>query len=92
MTTTKSRWLGLKTLLEDAVEHGSRAIEKVHLETAARTFEVLEAIPKIAATAKVVHVVHDGLVQSTHGAIRLVNTGVHRATDAILDEVEKHDH
>ena len=86
MTTTKSRWFGLKTLLEDAVEHGSRAVEKVHLETATRTFDVLEAIPKIATTAKVVRVVHDGLVTNTHVAIRLVNQGVHRAADAIIEE------
>ena len=33
-----SRWYGLKALVEDVVENGSRAVEQVHRETARRPF------------------------------------------------------
>ena len=50
--TSKQRLLGLRALLEDVVEHGSSAVERVHRETAERTFAVLEAIPPVAAPAR----------------------------------------
>ena len=43
------RWRGLVALVRDGVEHGSRAVEKVHLETAERTFAILEADPRRGA-------------------------------------------
>ena len=43
MTPTDwKRWRGLKTLVHDAVEHGSRGIERVQKETAATPFGILE--------------------------------------------------
>jgi hypothetical protein len=53
-----ARLRGLRALLSEAVEHGSRAVEVVHKATAARTFVVLEVIPPTARPAKVLHVVH----------------------------------
>ena len=44
------RWRGLKSLVRDAVEHGSRAIEKVHKETADKPFLILESIPAISTS------------------------------------------
>lgn len=83
------RWRGLKSLVVDAVEHGSRAIERVQKETAARPFAILEMIPPIAAPAKVVHVIYDASVSVTHGTIRLVNSAVSGALDVVIDVVEK---
>ena len=48
-TETLSRARGLAALVRDAVEHGSRAVEKVHLEIARRPFTVLEHVPGIEA-------------------------------------------
>jgi hypothetical protein len=80
------RWHGLALLVRDAVEHGTRAAEKVHLGTVGRTFTVLEHIPKIDAPAKVVHVVHDAYFKTMYGAIRVVNQVVGVALDVALKD------
>jgi hypothetical protein len=64
---------GLSELIQGAVEHGSRAVQKVHLGTSARTFEILERVPGIAAPASVVRVVHDGWTSAVYATIRGVN-------------------
>lgn len=83
------RLRGLKALVVDAVEHGSRAVEKVQLDTAKLPFEVLEQIPEIAVPVKGIHAIHDAVVASTHGMIRLVNRVAGETMDVILDVVEK---
>jgi len=80
------RWRGLAALVGDAVEHGSRAVERVQVDLARRPFALLEAIPPLAAPARVVHAVHDGTLAVTHGAIRLVSRAVVGVLDAALDE------
>ncbi|MFV8749389.1 hypothetical protein ACNOYE_02430 [Nannocystaceae bacterium ST9] len=79
------KWRGLKALVHDAVEHGSRAIERVHLDTARRPFALLEIVPGIATPTKVVHVVHDALVTTSYSAVRLVNAALGKAADVALD-------
>jgi hypothetical protein len=73
MTTDWNKVRGAVALTSDAVEHGSRAVEKVHLETAARPFNILKAIPVVSAPASVVHVVHDLCVTSVYWQIRMWN-------------------
>ncbi len=80
---------GMRALLTDAVEHGSRAVQTIQLETAKRPFTLLEAIPPLAVPAKTVHVVHDALVNVTHASIRGVNGIVGVALSAALDLAEK---
>jgi hypothetical protein len=74
------RWRGLAALVTDAVVHGTTAIERVHLGTAARTFDVLEQIPIVAGPSHVVHVVHEtttrAVYASVRGVARLVGKGV----------------
>ncbi|MBL8716585.1 MAG: hypothetical protein JNL79_11350 [Myxococcales bacterium] len=84
-----SRVRGLAALVRDAVEHGSRAVEKVHLEIAKRPFTVLEHVPGIEAPSRAVHVVHDLTVQSVYGSIRLVNGLVGTTVEAALNAVEQ---
>ncbi|HEY8038915.1 MAG TPA: hypothetical protein VIF15_03945 [Polyangiaceae bacterium] len=79
-----ARWRGLAALVRDAIEHGSRAVERVQKETANRPFVVLEHIPPIAGPARAVHLVHDVTVSGVHGAVRLVNRAVGVALDAAL--------
>ena len=87
------RLRGLRALVQDVVEHGSKAVEDVHRATAGRTFTILEAIPPIAVPAKVVHVVHDASLTFTYGMIRIVNRAVGKTLDVALDvaEVEEND-
>jgi len=81
------KWRGLVALVRDGVEHGSRAVERIQLETANRPFTVLEHIPPIAVPAKVVHVVFDASVKATHAVIRGVNAVAATAIDVTLDHV-----
>ncbi len=76
---------GLKALVQDAVEQGSRAVEKIQLETARRPFVVLEHIPAIAGPAKVVHMIHDASVGVTHAMIRGITALVGKTLDVALD-------
>lgn len=84
--TGKKRLLGLRALLEDAVEHGSAAVERVHRETADRTFAVLEAIPPVAGPARVVRDVHGVVLTGVYGSIRLVNRAVGAVLTTVIEE------
>lgn len=87
--STMKRLRGLRMLVGDAVEHGSKAVEDVHKATAARTFVVLEAIPPIATPAKVVHVVHDASLTGIYGIIRAVNKVVGKTLDVAIEVAER---
>ncbi|MGO9839435.1 MAG: hypothetical protein ACLP1X_35090 [Polyangiaceae bacterium] len=82
------RLRGLRALIEDAVEHGSGAIERVHLATAARPFAVLERIPPTALVARSVHVAHDAIATSVYGTIRATNRLLGAAAAIALDVAE----
>ena len=86
--STRERLRGLRRLVEEAVEHGSKAVEDVHKATAARTFTVLEAIPPIAKPAKVVHTVHDLWLSGIYGAIRVGNKVMGKTLEVALDVSE----
>jgi hypothetical protein len=86
--TQLKQWRGLKALVADAVEHGSRAVEKVHMATARRPFVILEHIPGVAAPTHIVHVVHDVAVTQTYQAVRLVNRAVSVLLGWTLDVLE----
>ena len=85
-TTTRLR--GLAALLRDAVEHGSTAIQRVHLATAACFFFLLEAIPAVAEPAALVHRVYDASVSFTYDNVRRVNWIVGVGVGVVLDGVE----
>jgi len=85
------RWRGLVALVRDAVEHGSRAVEKVQLETAGRPFGILEQIPAVAEPTRVVHVIHDATVSGVHGIVRAVTRAVGTTVDVVLRVAEEKD-
>jgi hypothetical protein len=72
VVVSAARWRGLAALVVDAVDAGSRAIERVQHATAARPFAILERIPPIAPVARVAHVAHDAGVTGVHLVIRAV--------------------
>lgn len=86
--SSQKRWHGLKDLVQDAIEHGSTAVEQVHKATAARPFDILEQIPVIATPTRIVRVVHDVSVSTVYSAIRITNRTVGRVVD-IATEREK---
>jgi len=78
------RWRGLIALIGDAVEHGSAAVERIHMATAKRPFRIVEQIPPIAAPTKVVHHIHDAIVTNTYKQIRWVNAQVQKVAQVAL--------
>ena len=74
---------GLKSLVQDAVEHGSRAIERVQIDMAKTPFDLLEKIEPIKAPVSGIRLLHNAGVAYTHTMIRLVN----KVTGDVLDKV-----
>lgn len=91
MTETKDlkRLRGAAALLSDAVEHGTSAVERVHLATAARPFVILESIPPTALVARGVHVAHDVIASGVYATIRAVNRLARTAVSAAFDAVDE---
>jgi hypothetical protein len=87
--SSNTRWRGLAALVVDAVTHGSEAIERLQREVAARPFALLEQVPPIAPATKLVHIVYDASVSSTHGAIRLCARAVGGAVGLAFDVTEQ---
>jgi hypothetical protein len=88
MTSSIARWRGLTALVADAVTHGASAIERVHLATARRPFQIIERAPGIGAPTKGVHMVHDLAVSSVYQSVRLVTAVVAKAVDMGLEIAE----
>ena len=88
MTTSWSRWKGLRALLTDAVDQGTSAVERVHKATAARPFDILEKIPVVAPVSSGVRIVHDVTVAGVYETIRQVNRVVGATLSVTLDALE----
>ncbi|HMI82705.1 MAG TPA: hypothetical protein VK550_01365 [Polyangiaceae bacterium] len=84
-----ARWRGAVALVRDAVEHGSRAVQRIQIESARRPFGILERIPGVAEPTRVVHGVHDASVTAVHEAIRGVNVVVGATIDFALRRADK---
>jgi hypothetical protein len=79
------RLQGLRALLQDAVDQGTSAVERVHRATAARPFDVLDHIPPVAPAARGVRIVHDATVAGVYETIRQVNRLVGVTLAAAID-------
>jgi hypothetical protein len=80
------RWRGISALIGDVIEHGTSAVERIHMATARRPFQIIELIPPLAAPAKLVHGIHDVIVTNTYSQIRWVNSTVQKVVQAALKE------
>lgn len=78
-------WRGLAKLLGEAVENGATAIERVHLGTAKRPFDVLKQVPGISDAVQGVQNVHDAIVSTNYETVRAVTRAVSRSVDVALD-------
>lgn len=59
--------------VSNAVDQGTRAAERFHLETADRPFGVLEAIPGFTRPAQLLHAVHDVCVGGVYLQVRVLS-------------------
>ncbi len=82
--SSMNRLRGLRALLEDAVEHGTTAVERVHKATAARPFDILDLTP-VAPAARGVRLIHDATVAGVYETIRQVNHLVGVTLSAAID-------
>lgn len=85
------QWRGLGKLIGDAVEQGASAIERVHLATAKRPFDLLKKVPGISDPVEGIQTVHDTMVSTAYDAVRAVTQVVSKTVDVALDAIEKHD-
>jgi len=83
------RWRGLKALVQDAVDQGSRAVERLQKETAQRPFELLGRIPPLHVPVQGIREIHDMAISNAHAMIRLVNRVVGDTLDVVLDLVDQ---
>ena len=73
---TLERIKGLSKLVAEAVDHGSRAVERVHRESAKRPFEMLKIISPIAGVVRAVESVHDAVVTTSYDGVRTITRAV----------------
>lgn len=83
------RWRGLKALVQDAVDGGSRAVERLQMQTAKKPFDLLEQIAPLKVPVQGIREIHDTAVTQTHGMIRLVNRVAGDTLDKVFDAVEQ---
>jgi hypothetical protein len=86
--STLKKWRGLKALVQDSVDSVSRAVERVHKDTSKRWFDIVEAVPPVAAPVRVVRTIHDTSVTGIHEIIRLTNRVVGAVADGVMDALE----
>jgi hypothetical protein len=81
---TPARWRGLVALAADAVEHGSRAVERIQKETARRPIALVARVAPLAPIAAAVGAAHEAGVSWVHGGIRLAARIASRAAELAL--------
>lgn len=81
------RWHGARALVMDAIEHGSRAVERVQLEMAKAPFDLLEKVPGLKVPVSGVRLLYNTGVSSTHTMIRLTSKVVGDTVGAVMSVV-----
>jgi pimeloyl-ACP methyl ester carboxylesterase len=67
---------GYRALLQDAVEEGATAIQKVQEELTARPYDLIELVPPLRGPTKLVRRAHFAQLRRVYDAIRVVNRAV----------------
>ena len=83
------RWRGLKSLIVDAVEHGSRAVEKIQIESKKVPFALLSQVDPLKVPVQGIQAIHETAVTGVHTVIRAVYSVASGALDVVLDVVEQ---
>lgn len=81
------RWQGTRALVGEAIEHGSRAVERVQLELAKTPFDLLERVPGLKVPVSGIRELYNTGVSSTHTMIRLATKVAGDTVGVVLDAV-----
>ena len=73
----------------DAVDGGSKAVERVQHSTAKTAFSLLAQVTPLKVPVSGLQEIHDTAIHTVHGMIRLVNRVAGSTLDAVLDVVEQ---
>lgn len=84
-----TRCRGLVSLSLDAVRGTTSIVENVHRGAARRPFAILEQIPVVDGPAAIVETVHDAVLSTVYGTIRVVTSGVDSALTYTMNELER---
>jgi len=88
MSENVKRLRGLLALLGSAVENGASAVERVHVATAQKPFQILEKTP-VAEPAALVDKAHGAVVAGVYESIRAVTKTVVKTLDLVLESVDE---
>lgn len=83
---------GLTELVQDAVHHGSLAVEEVHQRVARTTFDVLALVPPLAAPAHWIAARQAEIIAATYETVRQTSAVVGRLVGACIDEADRRRH
>jgi len=83
------RLRGLKALVQDAVDQGSHAVERLQKETVRRPLQIIAQIPPLEVPGKGILEIHDLAVSNTHAVVRVVNRVVFDTLGVLIDIAEK---
>lgn len=68
------RLQGYRALLQDAILHGTSAVEQVQTKLTQRPYDLLEKIPTLERPTRHVRSAHLGAMRGVYGMIRAVNS------------------
>ena len=83
-----TRWRGLAELVQDAVHHGTLAVERVHQQVARTPLEILSYVPPLAVPAQGIAALQAAAIGATYTAIRAVNGVVGAAAVVAFEALE----
>jgi hypothetical protein len=84
-----NRLRGLADLLQDAVQHGTIAVEKVHQSVARTPLDVVAIVPPLAAPARWVAAWQSRMIARTYDTIRETSAAVGVLVRAVVDAADR---
>jgi hypothetical protein len=83
-----NRLRGLTDLVQDAVQHGTIAVEKVHQSVARTPLDVLAIVPPLTATARWIAAFQSHVIATTYDTIRETSAAAGALVRACIDAAD----
>ncbi len=84
-----NRLRGLTELVEDAVQHGTIAVEKVHQSVARTPLDAVAVVPPLAATARRIAAWQAHAIATTYATIRVTSAAAAELVRVCLDAADR---
>jgi hypothetical protein len=84
-----NRLRGLTDLVQDAVHHGTIAVEKVHQSVARMPLDVLAILPPLTATARQIAAWQSHVIATTYDTIRETSATAGELARACIDAADR---